>query len=109
MAIAYAIFVPLYFHQSAKSIQNSLDISRNSSEKQINILQNSFDEQAKYYDMLLQEYQDKMDAEEVRYNQEINNIKLTHEQQYKELSKRFKNDLSTITEELKKRYRLNDK
>ena len=109
LAIAYAMFIPLYFYQSAKSIQNSLDSSRESSEKQINILQNSLDEQSLYYDMLLQEYQDRMDAEDVRYNEELNSIKQAQEQQQKELSKRFKNNPSTISDELKRRYKLNDK
>lgn len=109
LALLYAILVPLYFHRSAKSIQDALDNSRKSSDKQISILQNSFDEQAEYYDTLLQEYQDRMDAEEVRYNEEIKNIKQVQVEQQKELSKRFKNNPSTISEELKKRYNLNDK
>jgi cell division protein FtsX len=109
LALAYAIFIPLYFHQSTKSVQNALDNSRESSQKQINILQNSIDEQAQYYDALLQDYQDKMDAEEIRYNQEIKNIKEVQEKQQKELAKKFKNNPSTISDELKKRYNLNDK
>jgi len=50
-----------------------------------------------------------MDAEEVRYNEEIKNIKQVQVEQQKELSKRFKNNPSTISQELKKRYNLNDK
>lgn len=109
LALLYAILVPLYFYQSTKSVENALNSSRESSQKQINILQNSMEEQAQYYDALLQDYQDKMDAEEVRYNQEIKNIKEVQEKQQKELAKRFKNNPTTISDELKKRYTLNDK
>lgn len=109
LAIAYAIFIPLYFYQSTKSIQNGLDNSREFSQKQINILQNSLDEQSQYYDELLQQYQDKIDAEEIRYNEEIENIKQVQQEQQKELSKRFKNNPSAISDELRKRYNLNDK
>ena len=67
--------IPLYFYQSTKSMQQALDSSRTSSSAQINILQNTIDEQTEYYDKLFQEYQDRMDAEEIRYNEEIKNIK----------------------------------
>jgi len=107
LALAYAIFIPLYFYQSTKSVQAALDNSRESSQKQINILQNTIDEQAQYYDALLQDYQDKMDAEEVRYSQEIIKIKQTQEQQKKQLLKRFKENSSVISDELTKRYGLN--
>ncbi len=109
LALLYAILVPLYFYESTKSVQAALDNSRESSQKQINILQNSLDEQAQYYDALLQDYQDKMDAEEVRYNEEIKKIKEVQQKQQKELAKRFKNNPTTISDELKKRYNLNDK
>lgn len=109
LALAYAILIPLYFYQSTKGMQQAFDNSRESSQKQINILQNSLDEQAQYYDALLQDYQDKMDAEEVRYNEEIKKIKEVQQKQQKELAKRFKNNPTTISDELKKRYNLNDK
>ena len=109
LALLYAILVPLYFYESTKSVQAAFDNSRESSQKQINILQNSLDEQAQYYDALLQDYQDKMDAEEVRYNEEIKKIKEVQQKQQKELAKRFKNNPTTISDELKKRYNLNDK
>ena len=56
-------------------MQQALDSSRTSSSAQINILQNTIDEQTEYYDKLFEEYQDRMDAEEIRYNEEIKNIK----------------------------------
>ncbi len=109
LALVYAIFVPLYFYNSTKNLQIALDSSRNSSNKQINILQNALDEQSQYYDALFQEYQDRMDAEENRYNQELQSIKVIQDIQQKELSKKFKNNPSTISNELKKRYNLSDK
>lgn len=109
LAIIYAIFVPLYFYKSTKTLQFAIDSSRDSSDKQINILQNTLDEQSEYYDSLFQEYQDRMDAEENRYNQELEDIKVVQDKQQKELSKRFKNNPSAISDELKKRYNLSDK
>ena len=109
LALVYAIFVPLYFYNSTRNLQIALDSSRDSSDKQINVLQNALDEQSEYYDSLFQEYQDRMDAEENRYNQEIEDIKVVQDKQQKELSKRFKNNPSAISNELKKRYNLSDK
>ncbi len=109
LAIVYAIFVPLYFYKTTRTLQIALDSSRDSSDKQINILQNTLDEQSEYYDSLFQEYQDRMDAEENRYNQELEDIKVVQDKQQKELSKRFKNNPSAISDELKKRYNLSDK
>ena len=106
-ALLYAILVPLYFYQSTKSMQQALDSSRTSSSAQINILQNTIDEQTEYYDKLFQEYQDRMDAEEIRYNEEIKNIKENQQKQQKDLSKKFRNNPSAISEELTKRYGLN--
>jgi uncharacterized membrane-anchored protein YhcB (DUF1043 family) len=48
-----------------------------------------------------------MDAEEARYNEEIKSIKDKQDKQQKELSKKFKNNPSAISEELTKRYGLN--
>ena len=107
LALLYAILVPLYFYQSTKSMQQALDSSRTSSSAQINILQNTIDEQTEYYDKLFQEYQDRMDAEEIRYNEEIKNIKENQQKQQKDLSKKFRNNPSAISEELTKRYGLN--
>ena len=109
LALVYAIFVPLYFYKSTKTLQVALDSSRDSSDKQINVLQNTLEEQSQYYDYLFQEYQDRMDAEEIRYNQQIENIKVVQDKQQKELSKKFKNNPSAISDELKKRYNLSDK
>ncbi len=109
LALAYAIFVPLYFYQSTRTLNKTLDNSRVSSDTQINILQNTLDEQTEYYDKLFQEYQDRMDAEEARYNEEIKSIKDKQDKQQKELSKKFKNNPSAISEELTKRYGLNAK
>ena len=109
LAIAYAIFVPLYFYNSTKGIQKAFDSSRESSQKQINLLEDSLEEQSVYYDQLFQQYQDRMDAEEIRYQQEIIDIKQVQDKQQKELSKRFKNNPSAISDELKKRYNLSDK
>ena len=88
-------------------MQQALDSSRTSSSAQINILQNTIDEQTEYYDKLFQEYQDRMDAEEIRYNEEIKNIKENQQKQQKDLSKKFRNNPSAISEELTKRYGLN--
>jgi hypothetical protein len=107
LALAYAIFVPLYFYQSTRTLNKTLDNSRVSSDTQINILQNTLDEQTEYYDKLFQEYQDRMDAEEARYNEEIKSIKEKQEKQQKKLSKKFKSNPSAISEELTKRYGLN--
>ena len=107
LALAYAILIPLYFHQSTKGMQQAFDNSRESSQKQIGILQNALEDQSAYYDNLFQEYQDKIEAEEVRYNEELKKIKETQQKQQKELSKRFKDNPSAISDELSKRYGLN--
>jgi uncharacterized membrane-anchored protein YhcB (DUF1043 family) len=109
LAILYAIFVPLYFYKNTKALEIALDTTRNSSQKQINVLHNALDEQTEYYDNLFQEYQDRIEAEEIRYNQELEDIKTVQDKQQKELSKRFKNNPSAISDELKKRYNLSDK
>lgn len=109
LALVYAIFVPLYFWKSTKNMQQALDSSRDSSSKQINVLQNALEEQTEYYDSLFQEYQDRIDAEQIRYDEEIQKIKDTQMTQQKELSKKFKSNPSTISDELKKRYNLSDK
>lgn len=90
-------------------MQQALDSSRDSSSKQINVLQNALEEQTEYYDSLFQEYQDRIDAEQIRYDEEIQKIKDTQMTQQKELSKKFKSNPSTISDELKKRYNLSDK
>lgn len=109
LALAYAIFVPLYFYKSTRTLQIALESSRASSSKQINVLQNALDEQSEYYDSLFQEYQDRIDAEQIRYNEEIQRIKDAQQTQQKELAKKFKSNPSTISDELKKRYNLSDK
>lgn len=109
LIVAYAIFVPLYFLQSTKSTQEALIASRASSSAQINILQNALDEQRVRYDQMFEEYQIKMEEEEIRFQEEIKKIKLTQEQQQKELSKKFKDNPSSIKDELSNRYNLNGK
>lgn len=109
LALAYAIFIPLYFYNSTKGIQKAFDSSRESSQKQINLLEGALEEQSIYYDQLFQQYQDRMDAEEARYEQELKDIKQVQDKQQKELSKRFKKNPSAISDELKKRYNLSDK
>lgn len=107
IALLYAIFVPLYFYQSTHTMQKSLDISRDSSEKQINILQNSLEEQTQYYDKLFEEYQSSLEAEQTRYNESLNQIKEAQVLQKKQLSKKFQQSPSSISDELTKRYGLN--
>lgn len=105
--LAYAIAVPLYFHQSTKGIQQTLNSSRESSKKQITILENAFEEQRVFYDQLFIEYQERMDAEKVKYQEELDKIKQTQITQQKQLSKKFKDNPSTISDELSIRYGLN--
>lgn len=107
LLLAYAIAVPLYFHQSTKGIQQAFDSSRESSQKQISILEGALEDQRLYYDQLFQEYQDRMDAEELRYEEELTKIKETQASQQKQLAKRFKENPSAISDELSKRYGLN--
>lgn len=107
IALLYAIFVPLYFYQSTHILQKSLDISRDSSEKQINILQNSLEEQTQYYDKLFEEYQSSLETEQAKYDESLKVIKETQILQQKQLSKRFKESPSSISDELSKRYGLN--
>lgn len=107
LILAYGIFVPLYFWKSTKGIQQAFDSSRESSQKQINILEGALEDQSLYYDQLFQEYQDRMDAEEARYEEEIAKIKEAQATQQKQLSKKFKENPSAISDELSKRYGLN--
>ena len=107
LLIAYAIAVPLYFHQSTKGMQQALDSSRESSQKQITILENALEDQRVYYDQLFTEYQEKIEAEEVRYQEELDKIKQKQASQQKELSKRFRENPSAVSDELSKRYGLN--
>lgn len=107
--VAYAIFIPLYFFQSTKSTQKALDASRTSSSAQIGYLEDRLDEQAFYYDQLIEEYQIKIDLLEQKYNGELDKIKEKQAIQQKDLSVIFKKNPSAISEELRKRYGLNDK
>lgn len=107
LLLAYAIAVPLYFHQSTKGMQQALDASRESSNNQIKILQTSMEEQRKAYDKMFDEYRAKMEAEEIRYQQEIDKIKQTQVTQQKQLSKRFKENPSEIDNTLMEKYGLN--
>ena len=107
LLLAYAIAIPLYFHQSTKGVQQTFDSSRESSQTQINILEGALEDQKLYYDQLFQEYQERMDAEEVRYDEELEKIKQTQVTQQKQLSKKFKDNPSAISDELSKRYGLN--
>jgi ABC-type transport system involved in cytochrome bd biosynthesis fused ATPase/permease subunit len=107
LLLAYGIAVPLYFYQSTKGIQKALDASRESSDNQIKILKTSMEDQRKTYDKMFDEYRAKMEAEEVRYQQEIDKIKQTQVTQQKQLSKRFKENPSEIDNTLMEKYGLN--
>jgi hypothetical protein len=106
LALAYAILIPLFFYQSTKGMQKALDASRESSDNQIGILKNALNEQSVQYDKMFKEYQAKVDEEEKRYNEELKQIKETQASQQRQLSKRFKENPSSISDELSKRYNL---
>jgi|APGre2960657404_1045060.scaffolds.fasta_scaffold48832_2 hypothetical protein len=107
LLLAYGIAVPLYFHQSTKAMGKALDTSRESSNNQIKILQTSLEDQKKAYDKMFDEYRLKMEAEEKRYNEELEKIKTTQITQQKQLSKRFKENPSEISNTLMEKYGLN--
>lgn len=108
LILAYAVAVPLYFYQSTKGMQKALDVSRESSNNQITILQDALTKQSAEYDKMFKEYQTRIDEEEKRYNEEIKQIKETQASQQRQLSKRFKENPSAISDELSKRYNLSD-
>ena len=107
LLLAYGIAVPLYFYQSTKGMQKALDASRESSDNQIKILKTSMEDQRKAYDKMFDEYRVKMEAEEKRYNEEIEKIKATQASQQRQLSKRFKESPSEISNTLMEKYGLN--
>jgi uncharacterized protein HemX len=107
LALAYAILVPLFFYQSTKGMQKALDTSRESSNNQITILQDALNKQSAEYDKMFKEYQAKVEEEEKRYNEELKQIRETQVVQQRQLSKRFKDNPSSISDELSKRYNLN--
>ena len=106
LALVYAIAIPLYFYQSTKGMQKALDTSRESSNNQITILQDALTKQSAEYDKMFKEYQAKVEEEENRYNEELRKIKETQAVQQRQLSKRFKDNPSSISDELTKRYNL---
>lgn len=108
LALIYVVVVPLYFYQSTKGMQKALDASRESSNNQIAILQNALTKQSQDYDKMFKEYQAKVEEEETRYNEELKKIKETQAVQQRQLSKRFKENPSSISDELSKRYNLSD-
>jgi protoporphyrinogen oxidase len=107
LLIGYGVAVPFYFYNNNKAIEQALDASKESSDKQIQILQTSMEDQRKAYDKMFDEYRAKMEAEEKRYNEEIEKIKTTQVSQQKQLSKRFKENPSEINNTLMEKYGLN--
>lgn len=107
LAIAYMILVPLYSYQSTAKMRQTLEISQESSDGQIKILQGAMEEQRVQYDKMFKEYQAKIEEEKKRYDDEIVELRKTQEKHQKLLSKKFKENPSAISDELSKRYGLN--
>lgn len=107
LALLYAIAVPLWFYQSNRALVQALEISDNSSKQQIQVLKNNIDTQKAAYDKLFEEYKQKLEYEEQRYNKELADIKTKQEQQQGKLSGLFRRNPTSINDELSKRYGLN--
>jgi len=106
LALVYAIAVPLYFYSSTLKLQQSLDSSRESSKKEIKVLEDTVQKQSSYYDGLLKQYQAAIQQEQVRHEEEIRKIREIQIYQQSLLAQRLK-DPTQMAKELKERYNLN--
>lgn len=106
LAIVYAIAVPLYFYSSTLKLQQALDSSRDSSKKEIQILEDTIQKQSSYYDGLFKQYQVAIEQEQIRHEEEIRKIKEIQAYQQSLLAQRLQNP-TEMTKELKERYNLN--
>jgi len=106
LAIVYAIAVPLYFYSSTLKLQQALDSSRDSSKKEIQILEDTIQKQSSYYDGLFKQYQVAIEQEQIRHEEEIRKIKEIQAYQQSLLAQRLQ-DPTEMTKELKERYNLN--
>ena len=106
LAIVYAIAVPLYFYSSTLKLQQALDSSRESSKKEIKVLEDTIQKQSSYYDGLFKQYQIAIEQEQVRHEEEIRKIREVQAYQQSLLAQRLK-DPTQMAKELKERYNLN--
>lgn len=104
LALLYAIAIPLYFHQSNKGAALSLDLATNSANIQIEELQDSMIEQKQFYDDLIINYQEEFDRIEEKYQIQQKELQEVKRKQKSAFVRRWKNNPSSINEELQKRF-----
>lgn len=108
--IAYSIAIPVYFYTSSssanKNMQEALEISQASNQKQIAILQHSLEDQKQAYEKMFNDYKEKLDAAQKQHDSEMAKIKKTQLDQQWQLSQKFKADPTAVNEELEKRFGL---
>lgn len=107
LAIVYAIAVPLYFYSTNVASKQALEASRQSSNEQIKVLEQTIKDQQKHYEQSFEEYKALIQKEEERHQEQIKKIQETQAYHQALLTQRFQQNPQTITDELKKRYGLN--
>ena len=107
LALIYAIAVPLYFYNSNRATAKALDIAQKSSDQQIQVMKTAMDTQKAAYDKMFEDYKQRLNAEEERYNKELQTIKDNQKVQQGKLAGLFKSNPQAVNDELSKRYGLN--
>lgn len=109
LAIVYGISVPIYFSISSdkavKNMESALESSQESNKKQLEVLQNSLEDQRVAYDKMFKDYQAKMAKLEEDYQKDLKKVTDKQAVQQKQLADRF-TDPKAVDEELEKRFGL---